>query len=68
MLNIKSFINPASKKTSINKYYNFTYKTPKWNTVFPCICYKKLIEMKIIYLQDVRGNVTKIFCWRKNKK
>ena len=88
MLNIKSFINPIliyiKNNTFVKKYYNFTYKTPKyspeillgiiekvlktgiswreintfyedhnnypkWNTVFPCMCYKKLIERKIIF-------------------
>ena len=48
----------------INIFYGNFKNYPKWNTVFPCMCYKNLIERKIISLQDVQGNVKKIFCKR----
>ena len=46
----------------INIFYGNFKNYPKWNTVFKF--YKKLIERKIISLQDVQGNVKKIFCKR----
>ena len=44
----------------INIFYGNFKNYPKWNTVFPCMCYKKLIERKI-WLQ-------KYFIRGKNKK
>ena len=36
------------EERDINTFYDNFNNYTKWNTVFPCMCYKKLIERKIL--------------------